>query len=177
MYVAVTQGRSVGNVQLDDVKYFAGNEHAGQQVQLGLRAFTVTTVTLAGAVLAEHPRSYGAASSTVQDPTQLLAALIKKPGAIRNSPLRAHLPTPLVHVFDEADPREARRLLRVLQHVSHRAGFHAAAEVMGKIVTDGRQIDHAEVEMGATRIIEPAPPGSGSVDLRVYDRLTERVSA
>lgn len=167
----------VGNVQIGEVKYFAGNEHAGQQVQVGLRAFTVILLTLTGTVIAEQPRTYGPAPATVHDPAQLIPGLSRKPGALRNSPLRAHLPAALLEVFDQADPPETRRLLRVLQHVSSQAGFPATVEVMGKIVTDGRTINHAEVEMAATRTTEPAQPGAGSVDLGVYDRLTERVGA
>ena len=57
------------------------------------------------------------------------------------------------------------------------AGFQATVEVMAKIAANGRTINQAEVEMGATRTTEPAQPGAGSVDLGVYDRLTERASA
>lgn len=167
----------VGNVQIDEVKYHAGNEYAGQQVQVGLRAFTVLITTLTGTVIAEHPRTYGATSSTVHDPAQFLPGLTRKPGAMRNSPLRQHLPPELLHVFDQADPHETRRLLRLLQHVSGQAGFHATVKVMAKIAADGRTINQAEVEMGATRTTESAQPGAGSVDLGVYDRLTERASA
>lgn len=80
-------------------------------------------------------------------------------------------------MFDQADPHETRRLLRILQHVSEQAGFQATVEVMAKIAANGRTINQAEVEMGATRTTEPAQPGAGSVDLGVYDRLTERASA
>ena len=134
-------------------------------------------VGLDGAVITEHPRTYGATSATVHDPAQLIPGLTRKPGAMRNSPLRQHLPPELLQVFDQADPHETRRLLRILQHVSGQAGFSATVEVMAKIAADSRRIDHAEIEMGATRTTEPAQPGAGSVDLRVYDRLTERVSA
>ena len=78
---------------------------------------------------------------------------------------------------DQADPHETRRLLRSLQHVSEQAGLQATVEVMAKIAANGRTINQAEVEMGATRTTEPAQPGAGSVDLGVYDRLTERASA
>ena len=140
-------------------------------------SYNPAITTLTGTVITEHPRTYGATSVTVHDPAQFLPGLTRKPGAMRNSPLRQHLPPELLQVFDQADPHETRRLLRILQHVSEQAGLQATVEVMAKIAANGRTINQAEVEMGATRTTEPAQPGAGSVDLGVYDRLTERASA
>ena len=69
------------------------------------------------------------------------------------------------------DAEKAEWRARQVRQRSH------ADEVMAKIAANGRTINQAEVEMGATRTTEPAQPGAGSVDLGVYDRLTERASA
>ena len=172
----------VGNIDVTGVKYFVGTEYAGQRVHVGMRAFTMQARTLTGETITTHTRVYGGQSVTVSQPEQLLAGLIRKPGAFLNSPLGQSLPDPLLGLVTEADPGERRRLLGVLRQATGIAGFDAAVTVMNEIVQAGRAVEASEVEMVATRAREQPFPGvrntatqesSSGADLRVYEQFTK----
>lgn len=170
----------VGNIEITGVKYYVGDAYAGQRIHVGMRAFTVEARTLTGASIASHTRVYGRQSTTVHRPEQLVAGLVRKPGAFVNSPLQDHLPQPLLEVLTEADQPERRRLLRVLQRATQVAGFETAVTVMTDLVAAGRPLETHEVEMVATRTREhPANTvdqfdqhQTTGVDLSVYDKFT-----
>lgn len=174
----------VGNIEVTGVKYFVGDAYAGQQVHVGMRAFTVEARMLTGVWIASHTRVYGRQAATVHRPEQLVAGLIRKPGALENSPIQGHLPQPLLRVITQADQPERMRLLRVLQRAIQVAGFDAAVAVITDLVQAGRSIEVGEVEMVATRAREnPAtttprapdrsdPDHRSGIDLSVYDKFT-----
>ncbi len=171
----------VGNVEVGGVKYYVGDAYTGQRVHVGLRAFTVEVRALTGEQITTHARVYGKQAETVHQPQQLLAGLIRKPGAFRNSPLQQALPALLWEKLSQASPAERRRLLLMLERASELAGFTAAAGLLAEIVSSGRPIDAGEIEMVATRVRETthradditatASVPSG-VDLSVYDKFT-----
>lgn len=167
----------VGNIDMLGVKYYIGDAYSGQRLNIGMRAFTIEARTLAGEQVASHTRVYGSQAETVRRPEQLLPGLLRKPGAVLNSPLRHSLPEPLRALVLQADTGECRRLLRVLEHATEIAGFEEAATVMNEIASSGRQIDASEVEMVATRAREQhhalREGKPVRVDLSVYDRFTE----
>lgn len=172
----------VGNIDLAGVKYFVGAEYAGQRVHAGMRAFSLEARTLTGETIATHTRVYGRQAVTVRQPDQLIAGLIRKPGAFGNSPLRQSLPDPLLGLVTDADPGERRRLLGILAQATRIAGFADAATVINEIVQAGRKVEASEVEMVATRAREQPTPaardtsdreGAGGADLHVYDQFTK----
>lgn len=76
----------------------------------------------------------------------------------------------------QAETREKRRLLKVLEQASEITGFDGAVSVMNQIASSGRQIDAGEVEMVAMRAREQRHTAQvaepGRVDLSVYDQFT-----
>jgi len=177
----------VGNVEVTGVKYYVGDAYAGQRIHVGMRAFTMEARTLTGVSITSHRRVYGRQPATVHHPDQLLAGLVRKPGAFANSPIRNHLPQPLVMVLTEADQPERRRLLRVLQRATQIAGFDTAVAVLNQIALSGRPIEVGEVEMvvtrarehptSTTRLLDTSDPDHRlGVDLSVYDQFTGAVA-
>lgn len=165
----------VGNIEVQGVKYYIGDAYSGQRLNIGIRAFTIEARTLTGEPAASHTRVYGSQAETVRRPEQLLPGLLRKPGAVLNSPLQHSLPEPLRALMLEADTGERRRLLRVLEQATQLAGFEKAVSVMNQITSSGRQIEAGEVEMVATRAREQQhgdAAGTTRVDLSVYDRFT-----
>ena len=166
----------VGNIEVQGVKYYIGDAYSGQRLNIGIRAFTIEARTLTGESAGSHTRVYGSQAETVRRPEQLLPGLLRKPGAVLNSPLQHSLPEPLRTLVIEADTGERRRLLRVLEQATQIAGFDTAVTVMNQIASSGRLIDAGEVEMVATRAREQhhaeREGQSARVDLSVYDRFT-----
>lgn len=165
----------VGNIEVQGVKYSVGDAYRGQRLNIGMRAFTIEARTLQGELAASHTRVYGSQAKTVRRPEQLLPGLLRKPGAVLNSPLQHSLPEPLLTLVLQADAGERRRLLRMLEHATQIAGFDEAVTVMNQITSSGRRIESSEVEMVATRAREQHhadAPGTTRVDLSVYDRFT-----
>lgn len=166
----------VGNIEVQGVKYYIGDAYLGQRLNIGMRAFTIEARTLAGGPVASHTRVYGGQAETVRRPEQLLPGLLRKPGAVLNSPLQHSLPEPLRTLVLEADTGERRRLLGVLEQTTQIAGFDQAVTVMNQITSAGRRIEASEVEMVVTRAREQHhadAAGTTRVDLSVYDRFTE----
>ncbi|MGO3146983.1 MAG: hypothetical protein ACTIJ6_04815 [Leucobacter sp.] len=85
------------------MKYYVGDAYRGQRLNIGMRAFTMEARTLAGEPVASHTRVYGSQAETVRRPEQLLPGLLRKPGAVLNSPLQHSLPEPLRTLVLEAD--------------------------------------------------------------------------
>ena len=175
----------VGNVEVAAVKYYAGDAYNGQRVHVGLRAFTIELRSLAGEQIATHTRIYGERVDTVFRPQQLLAGLIRKPGALQNSPLHHVLPEALREQLIQGLPPERRRLLRILERASLLCGFDTAATVINDIIVSGRPVDASEVEMVAIRaretplsrnITADCQANPSRVDLSVYDQFTGATS-
>jgi hypothetical protein len=78
----------VGNIEVAGVKYYVGDAYSGQRLRIGMRAFTMEARTLTGESVASHARVYARQAETVRQPEQLLPGLVRKPGAVVNSPLR-----------------------------------------------------------------------------------------
>ena len=171
----------VGNVDVEGVKYYVGDAYTSQRVHVGLRAFTVEIRALAGAQITTHTRVYGGQAATVHQPQQLVAGLIRKPGAFRNSPLQQALPEVLREKLLHASPLDRRRILLLLERATTLAGFDTAVTILTEIILSGRPLDAGEIEMVATRARETGHPTSDNtsttgtpsgVDLSVYDQFT-----
>lgn len=169
----------VGNVDVTGVKYYVGDAYTRQQVHVGLRTFTVEVRALAGEPIATHTRVYGRQAPTVHQPQQLLAGLIRKPGAFHNSPFQQALPELLREKLSNVSPMERRQLLLLLERATELAGFDTAVTILTNTIASGRRVDAGEIEMVATRAREKPQPTSDTtatatgVDLSVYDKFTE----
>lgn len=163
----------VGNVTVNDVKYFVASEHAGQRVQAGLRAFEIEILTLDKKHIITHKRVYSSSARTVRFEAQLLPGLIRKPSSIRNSPLRENLSAELLTYLDEGEHYMRRQFFEMLASATNICGFNTAEQILTEAVKTGRKLSISEIEMSARRASESQNSishGEGP-DLGVYDQF------
>ena len=81
-------------------RYSTDASHARRDVLVGLRALEIEILDVEGTRLAVHPRAYGRAGTSSEDPSMQLAMLCNRPNAWRNSLVRDMLPDPLREWLD-----------------------------------------------------------------------------
>lgn len=135
----------------------------------GIGATTVTVATRDGAVVAEHPRAYGAAPTDTSDPASQLALLCRRPGAWANSKARASLPDALRAHMDSLPRADLKAELRLMRDQAAETGWAATVEAMaGALAATGR-VDRASVAVCAARILGGGISYDEPVDLSEYD--------
>ena len=75
-----------------------------------------------GKHLATHPRAYGQASTSSEDPSMQLAPLCDKPASWPNSRVRDALPDPLRQWLDRQDRQTRNEALQTLKRVDRESG-------------------------------------------------------
>lgn len=163
----------VGNITVNDVKYFVGSEYAGERVQAGLRAFEIQVLTLDKKLIVTHKRVYGGQTKTVRFEEQLLPGLIRKPSSIRNSPLREELSPVLLQYLDNGTHPVRREFFELLELSTNICGFNMAEQIMANIITEGRTLKVSEIELIARRAFESNrfEESYDGPDLTVYDQF------
>lgn len=162
----------VGNIVVNETKYYVGSEHAGTRVNVGFRAFQIEILDVTHTKIVEHKRVYGRQDKTVRFQSQLLPSLVRKPSSIRNSPVREHLPEPLLNYLDSSGHERRRKTFEVLTKATATCGFEMATQIVSEVLADGREIVASEIEMVA-RVHAEGREVDGDVDLRVYDKFLE----
>ena len=130
-----------GHVAVDGRLYLAGPAWHDRRLTVGVRAATVEVLADRGRRVAELPRAFGE-GEPVRSPLSLVPALVARPRAFGESPIRRDMPPALVEAIDRLDATGRRRVLRAISRAAESSGFAAAGE-----------------------------PGRGGADLSVYDGL------
>lgn len=107
-----------------------------------------------GTRLAVHPRAYGQASTSSEDPSMQLAMLCNRPNAWRNSLVRDMPPDPLREWLDRQDERERRGALQTLKRVDGESGWANAVEAMLATLESTGGVGRAGVTLLAARLAE-----------------------
>lgn len=107
-----------------------------------------------GKHLATHPRAYGQASTSSEDPSMQLALLCNKPASWTNSRVRDALPDPLREWLDRQDRQTRNEAPRTLKRVDRESGWANAVEAMLSILESTGGADRAGVTLLAARLAE-----------------------
>lgn len=158
-----------GHVAVDGRLYLAGPAWHDRRLTVGVRAATVEVLADRGRRVAELPRAFGE-GEPVRSPLSLVPALVARPRAFSESPIRRDMPPALVEAIDRLDATGRRRVLRAISRAAESSGFAAARGAAARALSAGRVPGDAEVDMAARRIAA-GEPGRGGADLSVYDGL------
>ena len=156
-----------GHVAVDGRLYLAGPAWHDRRLTVGVRAATVEVLADRGRRVAELPRAFGE-GEPVRSPLSLVPALVARPRAFGESPIRRDMPPALVEAIDRLDATGRRRVLRAISRAAESSGFAAARGAAARALSAGRVPGDAEVDMAARRIAA-GEPGRGGADLSVYD--------
>ena len=133
-------------------RYPLGPEHALERVGMELGAFTVAFFTAEGEPIARFDRAYGDAPTRACDPLSQLALLCRKPGAWRNSEVRATMPPGLAASLDAMDRPDRQASLKMLRNVSADCGYEAAIKAMDALAGKSGGMSEADVMLSASCI-------------------------
>lgn len=158
-----------GYVTVDGRLYLAGPAWHDRRLTVGVRAATVEVLADRGRRVAELPRAFGE-GEPVRSPLSLVPALVARPRAFGESPIRRDMPPALVGAIDRLDAAGRRRVLRAISRAAGASGFEAACEAAGRALSAGRVPGDDEVDMVARRVAA-GDPERGGADLSVYDGL------
>ena len=133
-------------------RYPLGPEHACERVGMELGAFLITFFTAEGEPIARFDRAYGDAPTRACDPLSQLALLCRKPGAWRNSEVRATMPPGLAVSLDAMDKPDRQASLKMLRDVSADYGYEAAVKAMDALAGKPGGMSKADVMLPASCI-------------------------
>nr|DAM75922.1 MAG TPA: transposase [Caudoviricetes sp.] len=153
-------------------RYSTDASHARRDVLVGLRALEIEILDVEGTRLAVHPRAYGQANTSSEDPSMQLAMLCNRPNAWPNSLVRGMLPDPLREWLDRQDETERRGALRTLKRVDRESGWANAVEVMLTTLEATGGVDGPGVALLAARLaggVEHVEYDDDRPDLSEYD--------
>lgn len=158
-----------GTITVEDNFYLAGPSFAGRLLTVAIRHDVLDILDENAQPIVTFPRSYDHQDQTVFTPTSLLPALVAKPGAWANSPVRPLMPDSVRDVLDDAAPTDRARLLAGINQASAATSFPSAMAACEQIIAVGQDLAGPGLGMLARRIAGGAEPADTSVDLSVYD--------
>lgn len=151
-------------------RYLASADLPLSDVHVGLGAYAVTFVDPStGEVRATYDREFGTAPTTSSDPVATLSLLRSRPGAWRESDVRAKLPGEVVGYLDALPRADLRAKLAALHGASAAEGFDAAAEAARRLVARGGDFSASDLAVMAVRISGGDGDPDPGPDLRAYD--------
>lgn len=153
--------------------YSSSPECAQQTITVRIGAHSVEPMAADGRLLTRHPRGYGSLRSDSNDYRTTVHQVSQKPGAWRNSALRAELSEPARAVLDAAARADLQAALKGLAQSTDRWGFDHAVRALEEAVTRGHT-QCSDIIATAQRMAW-APNGvvSSAVDLDPFDVLME----
>jgi transposase len=163
-----------GNLTLDGCHlYSVDPHHALKDVDVAIRAHTISVLDGAGQVLCTHTRAFGSKHTESIDPAASLPTLIAKPGAWAQSRLRDALDDD-IRTYLDAQPRDMLvAYLKCMEAHSHDGAITDVTDALSTLIARGGTFTPADVSVtamraaafGAGAVIEPGP------DLSAYDEL------
>ena len=157
-------------------RYPLGPEHACERALVELGAFDVAFFDERGGKIASFERAYGDAPTEATDPLSQLALLCRKPGAWRNSQVRAAIPDDLRRHMDALSKAGRKDALRAMRDASAQAGWAATVEAMTALAASGGALAPADVMLGAMFVAngQHAVDYESAADLSGYDAAFAR---
>jgi transposase len=164
-----------GYVTLDSHHvYSTSPAFSRREVIVAIRAHMVEVYDSDGCIIATHPRQFGKGRTESIDAASTVRYLAKKPGAWKNSLLRATMPDAVVAKMDTLDKDALRANLKLLAQSIERSGMENTFDALDVLARDHEDFpDFFQVGVLAARIADlgleaPPVPGGG---LDVYDEL------
>lgn len=161
-----------GKFCIDDRHWYSSSpELAGRTITIGIGAHTVRVYDDQGHPSATHRRIFGEERSDSIDYRTNLDLLLKKPGAWRNSTLRAAISDSARGTLDALERGELRQVLDALAKNAQAFGFEVAIESLEEALRRGK-IDSFSTQALAARMAFDALSGlpDSGPDLGAYDR-------
>lgn len=160
-----------GYVTVDGRLYLAGPAWHSRHLTVGVRADSVEILADRGRRVAKLPRAFGE-GEPVRNPLSLVPALVARPRAFGESPIRRDMPPALVEAIDRLDAAGRRQILRAISKASDASGFDASCAAAARALAHGHIPGDAEVDMLARRIAA-GEVAEKAVDLSAYDALVK----
>ncbi len=141
-----------GDVVLDGGhRYHVGHGLATRSVTVAYGAHTVAFADAAGEVVAEHPRRFGAPSNG-PDASSQLGLLVLKPGAWRNSAVRAAMPPGVAAHMDAMEAGARADLIGCMRRWCRADGIEAVGAAIGEVLAATGRVRPPDVEMMLARM-------------------------
>jgi transposase len=134
-------------------RYAADPANAGREVIIGFRALEIEILDATGRRIALHPRAYGDAPTSSEDPSRQLELLCNRPNAWANSQVRDVLPDPLREWLDAQERSVLRESLHTLKHTNRESGWDNAVTAMLEVLETNGTIDRASVELSVVKYL------------------------
>ena len=116
-----------GRIEIDSNRYLAGGKwHGGKLLAAAGWDSVRITDPSSGEMIAEYPRRYGGASSTLQDPALVMPMLTARPGSWKETPIRPDFPEDVRAWLDQADKQRLHDSLKAIARATKAAGFDNA---------------------------------------------------
>ena len=151
--------------------YATAPELAGKSLVAGIGAHTVTVYNVNGTIECVHRRVYGSSRSDTSNYKTSLEALLRKPGAWKNSDVRHAMNPSGRDYLDALDKAERMRILTTLSKVSEDLSFEAALASLADAIRLGKTDDYSLQALANRAAYEEMGVGLRSgPDLSSYDR-------
>jgi transposase len=164
-----------GKVQVDGVHWYStAPEFAGQELMLQIGAHTVTPFAPDGTPITCHPRPLGTTRTDTADYRTTVHQLWQKPGAWRNSGLRALIPETARTLLDDAPRADLKDVLHALADLTERYDFEHAVHALVVAVSQGRPTYATMMVCALRAAADPASLSNpGGPDLSAYDQFLD----
>jgi transposase len=153
-------------------RYSTSPGMATSTVTVAFGADDVWVYDATGSLIAEHVRLYGEEPKESVDPSSSLRTLLRRPGAWKNSQVRASLPDALRNHIDAQDRDMVKECLATLAEVSASAGYDMAVKASWGVYQRTGQMRLSDVSLYAARLTGPGVADyEDDVDLNIYDQV------
>lgn len=129
-----------------------GSAHACERVGMETGASRVALLAARGEGIARFGRAHGGSPTRASDPLSQLALLCRKPGAWRDSEVRATMPSGLAATPGATGKPARRASLRVLRDVSAGCGHEATPKAMEAPADGTGALSEADMALAASCI-------------------------
>lgn len=153
-------------------RYHVGHRQASGTVTAVYGAHTVAFADAAGEIVAEHARRFGAAKNGPEAVSQL-ALLVRKPGAWRNSAVRAAMPADVRAHVDALESAARKDLIVCMRRWCRESSVEDVGAAISEVLASTGRARPSDVEMMLARMGGfglGTEPDVGP-DLTVYDRM------
>lgn len=161
-----------GTIVIDGHSYLAGPDYHNRLLTVAIRHDSISILNERSQPVIGFDRAWGQPGPTVFTPDTLLAALMTKPGAWSNSPVRAQVPDPVRDWADAADSRARSEFFGRLDASVSVTSWHTAVEAADRLIRLGDDPTGPGLPMLARRLCQGSEPPASNVDLSLYDRFT-----
>lgn len=168
-----------GTVAIDSHTYLAGPDYHNRLLTVAIRHDTISILNEHSQPVIDFTRAWGPTQATLFAPATLLPALMTKPGAWSNSPVRTRVTGPIRDWCDAATTTDRSAFFHRLDHSVQATSFDSAIAAADKLIRLGDDPTGPGLPMLARRLDQGSEPPASNADLSIYDQFTtvQEVSA